>query len=150
MKMIKKSSLFLGITLLLIPSMHCIDYEKQCENLFLNNKTDHRLVISFCNEDRREQQQYIVEPQEHRSVRVSAEMIKKMGGVRVAMADPKPKKKKRKKGQEQAPQAEPQVKELDYDRGASIVGLEMAMISGELDLKWRHSDEYIAAQAPTL
>jgi hypothetical protein len=170
MKIIKKSSLFLGITLLLIPSMQCIDYEKQCENLFLNNKTNHRLIVSFCNEDHDEQQQYPIEPQEHRSVRVSAEMMKKLGSVRVAMADRKQKKKKLKNAQTQesqamqegqmpevdeapqqaqAPQIQ-QVKELDYDRQASIVGLEMAMISGELDLKWRHSDEYIAAQAPSL
>lgn len=148
MEIIKKRSLLVGIMLLLIPSMHCIDYEKQCDNIFLNNKTNHRLIISFCNEDHYEQQQFIIEPNEHLSVRVSAEMVKKLGSVRVVMADRKPKRKKQKKGQAQAPKAKPQVKELDYDRGADIVGLEMAMLSGELDLKWRYSNEYAAAQVP--
>ncbi len=32
-----------------------------------------------------------------------------------------------------------QVKTIDYERDANIVGLEMAIISGELDLQWRHS-----------
>lgn len=149
MEIIKKRSVLLGIMLLLIPSMHCIDYEKQCDNIFLNNKTNHRLIISFCNEDHDEQQQYRLESNEHRSVRVSAEMMKKLGSVRVTMDDRKSKKKKQKKGEPEAPQAKPQVKEIDYDRDAGIVGLEMAMISGELDLKWRYSNEYVAAQAPS-
>jgi hypothetical protein len=150
MEIMRKRSLVIGIMLLLIPSMHCIDYEKQCDNIFLNNKTNHRLIISFCNEDHWEQQQFIMEPQEHRSVRVSADMMKKpLGSVKVSMADRK-KKKKKKKGEQVAPEAKPQVKEIDYDKDASIVGLEMAMISGELDLKWRHSDEYVAAQTPSL
>jgi hypothetical protein len=147
MEIIRKRSVLIGIMLLIIPSMHCIDYEKQCDNIYLNNKTHHRLIISFCNEDHNEQQQFIIEPGEHLSVRVSAEMVKKLGSVRVVMADRK-KKQKHKKGQLKVPKAQPQVRELDYDRGAGIVGLEMAMISGELDLKWRYSNEYAAAQVP--
>lgn len=155
MKIIKKRNLFLGILLLLIPSMRCIDYQKQCESFFLTNKTNHRLKISFCNADHWEQQQYEMEPKEQRSVRVSAEMIKKMAMVRVSIADRKHKKKKHKKGEVQEDQANeqttmPQVKEIDYDRDASIVGLEIAMLSGELDLKWRHGDEYEALEAPNL
>lgn len=151
MKIIKKRNLFLGIVLLFLPSMRCIDYQKECENLFLSNKTNHRLKISFCNADHWEQQQYEMEPNEQRSVRVSAEMIKKMAMVRVSIVDRKHKKKKYKKGKAQGDQAReqqniPQMKEIDYDRKASIVGLEMTILQGELDLKWRHSDEYLASE----
>lgn len=147
MKIIKKRSIFFGIMLALIPSMHCIDYEKQCESIFLNNKTNHRLVVSFCNEDRYEQQQFPIEPQERRSVRVSIEVMEKLGIVRVAIADRKSKKKKQKKGVHVEQQAQPQVtktqvKEIDYNRAANIVGLEMSIVSGELDLRWRYKDEY--------
>ena len=148
MKIIKKSSLFLGITVLLIPSAQGIDYEKQCEDIFLNNKTNHYLIISFCNKDHDEQQQYPLSPNEHRAVRVSAEMMKNLAMVKVTMNDPRPKKKKHQQAESEAPKKIiQQSKEIDYDRKAGIVGLEMAIISGELDLKWRHLEEY-SANAP--
>ena len=161
MKVVQSRILFVGIMVLSIPSMHCIDYEVVCKSLFLNNKTNHRLIISFCNDAGWEQQQFVIEPQEERAVRVSAQMLQKMGSVKVVFGDRKKKKKKKcKRGraaeqetqpqkrqkvseeQEVPMQAQSQIKELGYDRTEGIVGLEMAIISGDLDLKWRYSNEY--------
>lgn len=150
MEFTKNISILFGIMFLLISSIHCVDYEKQCANIFLNNKTNHRLIISFCNESNYEQQQYRLEPQEHRSVRVSASMMSKLGSIKVFTDDPKPSRKKHKKGEPVVPAEKLQMKEIDYERNGDIVGLEIAVISKELDLKWRHSDEYAPMQAPSV
>ena len=126
---IKKVSV-IGIMLLLIPSMHGIDTESDYQSLFLNNKTKHDIVVHFCNEDYQEQQQYPMKSKEHRAVRIKMGVMKKLYVVQVTMKDPKTGKKI--------------AKDIDYEKDAKIVGLEIAM-KPDLDLLWRHEEEYIVA-----
>lgn len=134
-------SLIVGIMACLMMGAYGIDYELQYEQLFINNKTNHNLVIRFCNEDHNEQQQYPIKAHEKRPVRVKIGVMQKLAMVSVTMKvttmieHPKKKKKKKKITKKI-------VKEIDYDKDAGIVGLEISM-HPELDLVWRHADEYV-------
>lgn len=121
-------SLILGIMGCLMLGAYGIDYELQYQTLFINNRTKNDLVIRFCNEYHYEQQQYPIKALEHRPVKVKIGVMQKLATVTVTMKDPQTRKKI--------------VKEIDYDKDADIIGLEITMHPG-LDLIWRHSDEYV-------
>jgi len=147
MKGLIKKSCLLGITFCLIPAIHGIAYETDCENLFINNKTNHDLIIRFCNEYHDEQQQFPIKANEHCSVKVNVNVMKKLNDIRVSIDTSAIKKKKHHKifKGEAAQPAEPKKqapKEIDYERDTGIVGLEINM-NPDLDLKWKHDEDYL-------
>jgi len=117
----------LGFMSCLIFGAYGIDFESEYEKLFIDNKTNHEVVVHFCNEDHKEQQQYPMRAKEHRFVNVKAGVMKKLAMVQVTMKDSQTKKKIS--------------KEIDYRQNEGIVGLEITL-KPSLDLIWRHEEEY--------
>ena len=145
MKKFGKISGLLGIMFGLVPSMHGIAYDLQCENLFINNKTNHYLLISFCNEDHNEQQQFPMNPKEHRFIKINIGVMKKLFMIKVTITDRKYKKKhdySKVDNQGIKVSGKNLTREIDYERNVGIVGLEINM-RPELDLEWRHEEDYV-------
>jgi hypothetical protein len=150
MKIIVKKSLILGMMLLLTPCLQGLDYQSECENLFVNNKTNHTVMLTFCNVDHDEQQEFPIDPKEHRFVRVNAKVMKKLFLIRATIEDGKKKKKKdrsRDRKKEHRKAEKPMMKEIDYERDTGIIGLEINM-KPDLDLMWRREEDY-AVNVPT-
>jgi hypothetical protein len=131
----------LGALLWLIPCVYGINYEVDYQSIFLNNKTKYDLKVSFCNEDHDVQQHYPLKAEEHRFVRVKMGVMRKLFMVEVVVIDPKTKK-----AMKNPETGAIVMKEIDYEQDAGIVGLEIKM-RPELDLVWRHEEEYVVNRA---
>lgn len=156
MEMSIKKGCMVGIMLVLIPCIYGVDYEADYKSLFLNNKTNHDLLLHFCNEDHVSQQQYPMKPNEHRAVRIKIGVMKKLSVVQVIMYSHKKSKEECKKATQKCEGKECKkamrdcmrvkkvMKDIYYDKNAGIVGLEISL-KPDLDLIWRHEEEYIVA-----
>jgi hypothetical protein len=87
MEVFGKNGAMIGIALSLMSSMHGDTYDADFANIFIDNNTDYEVMVRFFS-DHYEQQQYPMQPDEHRMVRLKIGVMKKLFSIKVTLKDP--------------------------------------------------------------